>query len=213
LNVHVIEQRSLFSPTGAASTTVERLDLGDGEVVYFPEFFPWPDGDRLLADLDETTVWRQETLKMYGKEMPIPRLTAWYGEPGRLYSYSKIQMEPERWTPALLEIKTRVEEQTAVAFNSVLLNLYRDGKDSVAWHSDDEPELGPSPTIASVSFGATRKFQLRSKDDRSLRHDLQLTHGSLLIMQRAIQRTWQHQVPKTSRQVEPRINLTFRTIG
>jgi len=202
----VIEQGSLFGPAS------ERLDLGDGEVVYLPGFFEPTESDRLFGELHATTGWGQDLIKMYGREMPIPRLTAWYGEPGCVYTYSKIQMEPQGWTPALLEIKARVEQETGVGFNSVLANLYRDGKDSVAWHSDDEPELGPRPTIASVSFGATRSFQLRSKDDDGVRHDLQVAHGSVVIMRGSVQEAWQHQVPKTSKPVGARINLTFRTI-
>jgi alkylated DNA repair dioxygenase AlkB len=122
-------------------------------------------------------------------------------------------MEPEPWTPPLLEIKARIEEEAGVEFNSVLLNLYRDGRDGVAWHSDDEPELGPSPLIGSVSLGATRRFQFRLKSRKELRRELNLEHGSFLLMSGSTQRTWQHQVPKTSRRVEPRVNLTFRNIG
>ncbi len=121
-------------------------------------------------------------------------------------------MQPEPWTAPLLEIKAAVEKHTAGAFNSVLLNLYRDGDDSVAWHSDDEPELGPEPLIASVSFGATRKFQLRHQVDAARRVDLELTHGSLLVMRGPTQRCWKHQIPKTARAVDPRVNLTFRII-
>lgn len=121
-------------------------------------------------------------------------------------------MEPEAWTPPHLEIKAAIERETGAVFNSVLLNLYRNGQDGVAWHSDDEPELGPEPVIASVSFGATRRFQLRHKTRKDLKHEFALTHGSLLVMRGPTQQHWDHQVPKTARPVEPRINLTFRAI-
>ena len=200
------------------------LEREDGDVVYFPGFFPSPDRDRLLTQVQQTTIWRQETLRMFGKESPIPRLTSWYGDPGCVYTYSKIVMEPEPWTPALLEVKARVEERAGVEFNSVLLNLYRDGHDGVAWHSDDEPELGLNPVICSVSLGATRRFQFRHKAHKqraqaaeggsaSLRRELDLEHGSVLLMRGSTQRFWQHQVPKTSQAVKPRVNLTFRTIS
>lgn len=184
-----------------------------GDVTVLPEFFPSPDRDRLLDDLVETTAWRQETFKIYGKVIPIPRLSAWYGDPGKAYTYSNITMEPLPWSPPLREIRQAVEAATGAAFNSVLVNLYRDGRDGVAWHSDDEPELGPAPVIASVSFGATRTFQLRRKADKADRLQLDLPHGSLLVMRGATQHNWHHQVPKTSRPVGPRVNLTFRLIG
>jgi alkylated DNA repair dioxygenase AlkB len=202
--------RSGLTPGDRASA--QPLELDGGEAIYHPAFFSPADSDRLSASLHETTVWRGETFKIYGREVPIPRLTAWHGDPGRTYTYSKIAMEPQPWTPPLLEIKASVEEAVGVRCNSVLLNLYRDGRDSVAWHSDDEPTLGADPVIASVSFGATRRFQLRRTAQKDVRRELDLVHGSLLVMRGATQRLWQHQVPKTSRPVGPRINLTFRTI-
>lgn len=205
------EQESLFDQ-GAAGTAT-RLGLPDADVVFLPLFFPSPDRDRLLEDLDETTVWHQESFRIYGKTVPLPRLTALYGDPGKAYTYSKIAMQPAEWTPPLVEIKTAVEQEAGVEFNGVLLNLYRDGQDSVAWHTDDESELGEQSTIASVSFGAVRRFQFRHRENAELRSELELTHGSLLVMSGETQRFWQHQVPKTSRKVGPRINLTFRHIG
>jgi alkylated DNA repair dioxygenase AlkB len=184
----------------------------DADIDHLPGFIPSPDRDRLLVDLIGTTAWREDTFKIYGREVPVPRLIAWYGDPGREYGYSKIVMAPVPWTPALLDVKARVESAAGAGFNSVLLNYYRDGRDSVSWHSDDEPELGPAPVIGSVSFGATRKFQLRHRADRGRRYALDLTHGSLLVMRGPTQRCWQHQVPKTARAVGPRVNLTFRTI-
>lgn len=206
------DQPSLFEKGTNGPLTAERVGLPDADIVFLSEFFRSPDSDRLLAEIDETTVWRQDTFKMYGRETPLPRLTAWYGEPGKSYSYSKISMQPDPWTAPLREIKAAIETETAAEFNSVLLNLYRRGSDSVSWHSDDEPELGPEPVIASVSLGDTRTFQLRHKTDKTLRSDLELTHGSLLVMRGLTQRYWEHQIPKTARNVGPRVNLTYRHI-
>ncbi len=206
----VIEQATLFGGDDAGAG--ERQEFVGGEVVYLPGFVPVADRAGLLARIDETTVWRQELIRMYGKEMPVPRLTAWHGDPGRTYSYSQIALEPVPWTAPLLALKAMVEAASGVAFNSVLLNLYRDGRDSVAWHSDDEPELGPRPVIASVSLGAPRRFHLRRKADHGDRADITLTDGSLLLMAGSTQHEWEHQVPKTATKVGPRVNLTFRTV-
>jgi alkylated DNA repair dioxygenase AlkB len=207
-------QRSLFDAE-ADTGTLDAHDLGldGGDAVYFPRFFSQDESDRLLADLDETTVWRHETIKMYGKVVPIPRLSAWHGDLGRAYTYSNISMQPQPWTVTLTEIKARVEVKAETEFNSVLLNLYRHGQDSVAWHSDDEEELGEEPVIASVSLGATRRFQLRRRDRRDDRRELELGHGSLLLMRGSTQRNWEHQVPKTAKSVDPRINLTYRRVS
>jgi alkylated DNA repair dioxygenase AlkB len=191
---------------------IERPALPDADVVYWPTAFAMPTAERLLREVETTTAWRQETIQMYGKAVPIPRLSAWYGDPGCAYSYSGIDMTPAPWTSALAAIKSHVERVAVADFNSVLCNLYRDGDDSVAWHADDEPELGPRPVIASVSLGATRTFCLRHRDDPERRWQIDLEHGSLLVMQGSTQRHWLHQLPKTTRRVGRRINLTFRVI-
>lgn len=203
-------QPNLFERDAAVASV--HFDLPDAEVDLFPGFLPFPDNDRLLAELGETVVWKQETIMMYGRSMPIPRLSAWYGELESVYTYSGISMKPLSWTPPLSEIKRGVERETNLEFNCVLLNLYRNGRDSVSWHSDDEPELGKNPVIASVSLGETRKFQLRNKLRSDLKQEIELPHGSLLLMSGSTQECWRHQVPKTSREVGPRINLTFRNI-
>jgi alkylated DNA repair dioxygenase AlkB len=208
MNDRMTDQASLFQ--GERSIAAIRPELPDADVYFLPGFFGSADSDRLLEDIDETTVWSQESFRMYGKRMPLPRLTAWYGESGKTYTYSKIEMTPQPWTPPLAEIRDAVQREAGASFNSVLLNLYRDGKDSVAWHSDDEPEL--EPVIASVSLGGTRRFQFRHKLRTDLKYELELTHGSLLLMRGPTQQNWQHQIPKTSRRVDPRINLTFRYI-
>jgi alkylated DNA repair dioxygenase AlkB len=144
--------------------------------------------------------------------MPIPRLTAWYGDQGKSYTYSGIEQHPEHWHPTLKLIKSKIEQIAQISFNSVLINLYRNGKDSVSWHSDDEPELGENPIIASVSFGATRRFYLRHKHSKNHKIDIDLASGSFLLMQGETQHFWQHQIAKTAKEIQPRINLTFRII-
>jgi alkylated DNA repair dioxygenase AlkB len=190
----------------------QALALPDGDVVFYPEFFPPAAADRLLQELRGTTAWRQEAIRLYGRDVPLPRLTAWYGDPGTGYTYSGIANVPAPWTPALLEVKQAVEPVAGVAFNSVLLSRYRTGQDGVAWHSDDEPEFGEDPVIASVSFGGTRTFQLRHKGDKNLRASVELTHGSLLLMRGSTQKDWVHRVPKTTREVPERLNLTYRVV-
>ena len=188
------------------------LELPDADVAFDPLLFGKADADRLFAALRDTTPWRQEGIRLYAREVPLPRLTAWHGDAGAAYRYSGIPNAPVPWTDALLEIRAAAERAAGAAFNGVLLNRYRTGLDGVAWHSDDEPEFGDEPVIASVSFGATRRFQLRHKARKELRAEIDLTHGSLLVMRGATQRCWVHQVPKTKKAVGERINLTFRLV-
>jgi alkylated DNA repair dioxygenase AlkB len=195
-----------------SASTLQVLDLPDGDVIIYPLFFPQAEADRLLQELLTTTPWRQESIKLYGKSIDVPRLTAWYGDEGMGYTYSGIVNEPQPWTPALLEVKRAVEVPAGVMFNSVLLNRYRSGKDSVAWHADDEKEFGENPVIASVSFGGTRTFQFQHKKRKDLKASVELTHGSLLIMRGATQHKWLHQIPKTAKDVPERVNLTFRAV-
>lgn len=182
----------------------------DGEVILYQNFFNTQESSQLFEDLSSNVKWKQEIIQIFGKKMPIPRLTAWYGDEGKSYTYSGIEQHPEPWNTTLQFIKSKVEEIAKVSFNSVLLNLYRHGKDSVSWHSDDEPELGKNPIIASVSFGATRRFSLRHKHSKNHRIAIDLTSGSLLLMQGETQHFWQHQIAKTAKEIQPRINLTFR---
>jgi alkylated DNA repair dioxygenase AlkB len=187
--------------------------LPDAEVTLHPAFFPLAESDDFFARLRQETVWGQGRITLWGKTYDEPRLTAWYGDEGKSYSYSGLTLHPQPWTPLLLEIKARVDTAAQTVFNSVLLNLYRDGRDSNGWHQDNEPELGVNPVIASVSFGAVRRFQMRHKFRQDLeRLDLDLPHGSLLLMTGATQHYWQHQIPKTAKPVGARINLTFRVI-
>jgi alkylated DNA repair dioxygenase AlkB len=186
--------------------------MPDADIVLYPDFFNVTESDRFLEHLLVHTAWKQEHIRLWGKMMALPRLTAWYGDAGKAYTYSGLTVHPHPWTPTLLAIKRRIETVTEAHFNSVLLNLYRDGCDSVAWHSDDETELGPHPVIGSVSFGATRRFQFKHKDRRTHRTSIALPHGSLLLMQGTTQHCWLHCLPKTTRTCGPRINLTFRVI-
>ncbi len=189
------------------------IPLIDGEIVFYPEFFTSEESDRFYLELDRDTQWKQDSIKIFGRSILLPRLTAWYGDSGKSYTYSGIAMHPTPWTKTLLEIKSRIEEVAGIQFNSVLLNKYRTGKDSVAWHSDDEVELGLNPIIGSVSFGGTRRFVLKHKERKEVEKiSIDLTHGSFLLMRGNTQDSWQHQIPKTAKAVESRINLTFRVI-
>lgn len=185
--------------------------IENGEYIFFPNFFSKAESDSLLKNLRNNIIWKQESMNMYGKKIDFPRLTAWYGNNDKPYSFSGITLQPLPWSSEILSIKSKIEPAAKTAFNSVLLNLYRDGNDSISWHTDAEKELGTNPVIASVNFGATRKFQLRHIKTKE-KLEIELTHGSLLIMQGELQHFWQHQVPKTSKVVSERINLTFRVI-
>jgi alkylated DNA repair dioxygenase AlkB len=185
--------------------------IENGEYLFFSNFFPKDERDLLLNGLRNNIAWKQESMNMYGRKIDFPRLTAWYGNNDKPYSFSGITLQPLPWTNEILTIKNKIEPVAKTVFNSVLLNLYRDGNDSISWHTDAEKELGPNPVIASVNFGATRKFQLRHVKTKE-KLEIELTPGSLLIMQGELQHFWQHQVPKTSNPVGERINLTFRVI-
>ena len=189
-------------------------DLPDAEIRYFPTFFTPSKADFLLDQLLRTIEWKQNTIKMYGKENPVPRLEAWYGDKGKSYAYSGIKMEPRPWTDDLLFIKKSIEAKAGVIFNSVLINYYRNGQDRVAWHSDDEKELGQNPIIGSVSLGAERNFKLRHKHYKSndQKEQIILNHGSFLLMEGTTQHNWMHEIPRTAKPIGPRINLTFRII-
>ncbi|TAI46609.1 alpha-ketoglutarate-dependent dioxygenase AlkB family protein [Flagellimonas allohymeniacidonis] len=189
-----------------------RLDLPDSDIWYFANFFDFKKADDFFESLRKNTPWQQDDIKVFGKVYAQPRLTALYASNNRSYSYSNITMQPKPFTSNLLEIKTAIEEETDTLFTTCLLNLYRDGKDSNGWHSDDEKELGTNPVIASVTLGEERNFHLRHKSDRTLKHKILLQHGSLLLMKGETQHFWQHQIAKTSRNIGERINLTFRVI-
>lgn len=188
--------------------------LPDAVLVLYENFLTPSAADMLFVELLHHTPWKQEVMNFYGQERHLPRLTAWYGEPDAYYRYSGILNQPAAWTPTLASVREHVQQVTGHQFNSVLLNLYRSGADSVSWHADNEPELGKNPVIASVSLGAVRVLQMRHPSRKDVRRfDLSLSHGSLLLMKGAMQTHWQHRIPKTRRSITARINLTFRNIA
>jgi len=210
------------------------IAVPDGELYYAPDFFNQKVSDRALqvllandrypvlgtdwqaADLSnlhwQTIQWRQDVIQMYGKQIPLPRLSAWHGDSDRPYTYSRIQLQPQPWNPALDWLRDQLQAVTGVRFNSVLLNWYRSGDDHISWHTDAEPELGKNPMIASINFGETRRFLLRRSDDHQQKIEIPLKHGSLLVMSGALQHHWQHSVPKQAKVKNSRLNLTFRVI-
>ena len=169
--------------------------------------------DADLRELIERTSWQSESITVWGKKHLQPRLTAWYGDAGKSYSYSGIDLDPLPWTKTLLQIREVVQKLAHERFNSVLLNYYRDHRDGMGFHSDDEPDLGPTPVIASLSLGATRTFILKHKFRRELKPvRLELPSGSLLLMKGQTQTFWKHGIDKLTKPCGPRVNLTFRRI-
>lgn len=192
----------------------EVLPLPDGDLMLFrqPELGAVPGS--LFTRLKDSLAWRQEPITLFGKTMLQPRLLAWYGDPQAVYRYSGQRHDPLPWTAELMALCARVEELTGARFNSVLANLYRDHRDSMGLHADDEPELGERPVIASLSLGEERVFRLRHRQRKDLKPvRVPLTDGSLLVMAGDTQRHWKHEVPKQTRPCGPRINLTFRWVG
>ncbi len=183
---------------------------------YVPGFVAADEADRSFDVLWRDLHWERRAITLFGRRVMQPRLVAWYGDPGASYTYSGLTWEPRPWNPVLLELKARIERRSGCVFNAVLANGYRDGADSMGWHSDDEAELGERPCIASLSLGAARAFLLRPKtadaDGQRRSKRLLLEHGSLLLMRGDSQARYQHSVPKTRRPVGPRVNLTFRRV-
>lgn len=188
------------------------LDLPDAEIIYYPQFFDKEQADKIYPKLLQEIAWQQDNITVFGKTHPQPRLTALYGNEGKPYSYSNITMQPHPWNTLLQKIKYHIETTTECQFTTVLLNQYRDGKDSNGWHADNEKELGTNPIIASLSFGAKRVFQLKHNTIADAKKSIVLEHGSLLLMKGSTQHFWKHQIPKTAKPIGNRINLTFRSI-
>lgn len=189
------------------------LQLPDADLRLVRRFYEEDEAQRHFAALKEELAWRHEPITLWGKQYLQPRLTAWYGEPGTDYTYSGLRMEPLPWTPRVAGIKAAIEALCGQRFNSVLANLYRDERDSVGWHSDDEPELGKTPFIASLSLGETRIFKLRHKTRKEIKPvSFELGNGSLLLMGGRTQQHWLHAVEKERQTRGARINLTFRLI-
>lgn len=178
-----------------------------------PAFLTADEADAVLSTLSAEIPWEQHRVRLYGREFTSPRLSCWVGDPGACYTYSRTRFEPRPWTPVLGMLKAKVEYACDSRFNSVLANLYRDGADGMGWHSDDEPELGQEPLIASLSLGCVRGFALRDRAERRQRLKLDLPHGSLLLMAGHTQALYQHALPKSRRALPPRLNLTFRRIA
>lgn len=217
-------QRALFD-----ATLPEVIIDTAGDVKLYRQWLSAQEADKYFEQLRAEIQWQQSPIRIQGKQLFIPRLNAWYGDADCHYAYSGIRFAPLPWSPTLLTIKTQLEDfltkqgtslvpgNKPVAFNSVLANLYRNGQDSVAWHADDELELGARPLIASISLGAVRRFSMKPKasvgEGLLLQPlDMELPHGSLLVMAGATQQNWLHQVAKTRRIDQARINLTFRWI-
>ena len=197
---------SLFQPEPIV------LNLPDAEIIYYPHFFDKKEAEAIFVELKNDIPWQQDEIRVFGKIHPQPRLTSLFGNEGKPYSYSNIKMQPHLWTSLLQKIKSKVENVSNTNFTTVLLNQYRDGKDSNGWHADNEKELGVNPIIASVSFGAERIFQLKHNSISGLKQNILLEHGSFLLMKGTTQHFWKHQIPKTSKPIGERINLTFRII-
>jgi alkylated DNA repair dioxygenase AlkB len=201
-----MEQLSFFAEAGQSKGLPNKL------LEYHPGFIDAQTSHQLLQQFIAETAWKQSTQKMWDKEYLTPRLTSWHGDIGTDYSVSGKIANPNPWTPELLILKEKVEAVAGIHFNSVLLNYYRDGNDSVAWHSDRESVLGKNPTIASVSFGQVRSFDIRNKADHRERYSVRLEHGSFLLMKAGLQEHWEHRIAKSTKSMKARINLTFRVV-
>jgi alkylated DNA repair dioxygenase AlkB len=202
-------QQELFI---SQASVIPNLLPQDGVVEVHPQFFTQPECDILLPVLINETDWQQDRMKFYGREVDLPRLTAWYGEAMDNYSYSGINMNAKPWTPELLFIKRRVEKSAGMKFTSVLLNYYRNGNDSVSWHRDNEKVLRANPVIASVSFGATRTFKFRHVDNHRMVKSIELENGMYILMKGETQHKWEHTIPKSAKVTGPRVSLTFRIL-
>jgi alkylated DNA repair dioxygenase AlkB len=204
-----MEQFDIFNTNNHQN---EYINITNGEYLYFPSYFEKKESNSFLRSLIKEIIWKQEKMNIYGKSIKFPRLTAWYGDDERSYKFSGITLYPNKWTPLIVNIKERVESQIGTKFNSVLLNFYKNGNDSISWHSDAEEELGKNPIIASVSFGEKRLFQLKHNISKQKR-EIELQNGSLLVMKGELQHYWKHQLPKTRHKKRERVNLTFRLLN
>jgi alkylated DNA repair dioxygenase AlkB len=194
------------------SNGLQRIDLAGAELWLDPAWLTCADADTLYESMSTDIDWEVHRIRMFGREIDSPRLSCWIGDPGASYTYSRTRFDPYPWPLSLLPIRQRLRDTLGIDFNSVLANRYRHGRDAMGWHSDDEPELGPQPVIASVSLGAARRFALKSRGEAGGRLTLDLPHGSLLVMRGRTQAGYRHALPSTARPVGERINLTFRRI-
>ena len=205
-------QANLFDEDETLTDAI-RHTIANAELLEYPQLFTPAEADLMLEALIADIPWRQESLRIAGKLRAIPRLQCWMGDKASEYGYSGVRLTPCPWHATVKTIRDRVADFSGGTFNSVLINYYRNGQDSVAWHADDEAELGDDPVIASVSLGAQRNFELKQKHQTpAKKYQLALRHGSLLIMNGAMQQHWLHQLPKVKGLQDPRVNLTFRNI-
>lgn len=188
------------------------LPLADASLQMDAGWLPASRADALMAELREGLDWEVHRIRMFGRMVDSPRLSSWIGDQGAGYVYSGTRFEPRSWHPALLQLRQELQSLLGVEFNSVLANRYRDGRDAMGWHSDDERELGARPVIASISLGATRRFALKHRRDPGRKMAMDLPHGSLLVMRGDTQANYRHALPRTARAMSDRINLTFRRI-
>jgi Alkylated DNA repair protein len=191
----------------------QRFDLPDARLELACGWLSVARAGDLMQHLLQELPWEVHRIRIFGREVDSPRLSCWIGDPDAVYRYSGSSFVPRPWTSGLAALRERLQQELGASFNSVLANLYRDGRDAMGWHSDDEPELGPEPLIASLSLGAVRRFVLRRRDDPARKLALELGPGSLLLMGGSTQRYWKHALPRTARPVGARINLTFRQIA
>ncbi len=193
----------------------ETINPKNAELYFFENFWTKEVSDVYFKILKEELFWEQGSIKIFGKSILEPRLTAWYGDEGKAYTYSGVKREPLLWHPVLEKIKSEISTRFTVVplhLNSVLCNYYRDGNDSMGYHADNEKELGVNPVIVSVNLGESRRFLLKHRTDKNLKQEILLTHGSVLIMAGEMQHHWLHAIPKSTQKLNPRINLTFRNI-
>ena len=202
----------LFSYSNAGCEDCSEIDIPDAEVFLYPSLLSNQEADQLFDILKTSIIWEKLKIKLYGEVHDVPRLTAWYGDPNKSYEYSGIKLKTRLWNAGLLKIREKIETISKTNYNSVLLNLYRSGSDSVLWHSDDEPELGKNPVIGSLSLGEAREFQMKHKYDRNLKQKILLQNGRFLLMKGKTQHNWLHQIPKRKNLKGESINITFRTI-
>lgn len=196
-----------------SKTPVQVFPLSpNGQVRFWSDLLAEGVAAEAFAALETGLDWRQLPVRMFGRSILQPRLTAYYGDPGSDYRYSGLSLVPQAWPRTLAALRDLVAAATGARWNCVLCNLYRDGRDYMGWHADNEPELGPEPLIASLSLGATRRFVFKPRSGDGERRSFELTSGSLLEMSGEVQRYWLHQLPRALRVRQPRINLTFRYI-
>lgn len=196
----------------------QRIVLPGADVALWPNWLEMAEADALFIKLKQAVAWESHRIRLFGREVASPRLSCWIGDPGAAYTYSRSRFEPQAWPAALAALRPRIEQACGTRFNSVLANLYRDGSDAMGWHSDDEPELGAQPVIASLSLGAERRFRFRRRRARGEpaqpgdTFELPLPHGSLLRMAGDTQQSYKHELPRMRHLAEARINLTFRRV-